>query len=148
MKLPRRWPARKDCRCERSSDIGHIDPGAAAMRTTLLRFVPLFTLLALAATAGDDHAGVLILKDGTTLIGKIRREGQTILEGGQMVKIGNGFWALDDDRTLPERKDFYVRRYVYSQRLVQGVEEEPAGKPNEWVVLRQPLTPFSTAARI
>jgi len=118
------------------------------MRRHFHRLVPLFTLLALVATASFDHAGVLILKDGTTLIGKIRREGQSILEGGQMVKIGNGFWALDDDHTLPERKDFYVRRFIYSQRLVQDVDDGAVGKPNEWVVLRQPLTPFVTAARI
>lgn len=117
------------------------------MRRQFLRLVPVLTLLTLLATAGIDRADVLILTDGTTLIGKVRREGQTILEAGQMVKVGNGFWALDDDRTLPEIKDFYTKRYVYSQRIVQAVEKQE-NNANEYVVLRQALTPFSTATKI
>jgi pimeloyl-ACP methyl ester carboxylesterase len=94
--------------------------------------------IVLAAVTDPSHADVVILKDGFTLIGKVKREGQTIFEGGQKVTIGNGFYIVDDD----------VRRIAFSFRQVQDVDEKVLNKGPELVVLDQKLTPLSTATWI
>src|SRR5262245_18175879 len=91
--------------------------------------------IVVAALTDSSHADVVILKDGFILVGKVKREGQKVFEGGQMVTIGNGFFMVDDD----------ARRRIFSFRQVQDVDEKVLNKGPELVVLKQSLTPLSTA---
>jgi pimeloyl-ACP methyl ester carboxylesterase len=107
--------------------------------TRIFRLVGTFLpLLVLLVAVGEDRADVVILKDGTTLFGTVKREGQKVLENGVFIPVGNGFFVLDDD----------VRRIVFSFRQVQDVDEKEVIKVKELVVLRQKFTPFTTAQRV
>lgn len=112
---------------------------------TLLRAVVagLAVLFALVGITNTIHGDVVIMKDGFTLIGKVNREGQVVFEGGQAIKVGNGFWVVEDDQTLPPR--LLTRRIVFPFRHVQDVDEKAINKGPELVTLRQSLTPLSTA---
>jgi pimeloyl-ACP methyl ester carboxylesterase len=114
----------------------------------LLRAVTgILTLVVLLAAVGAPRADVIIFKDGFTLLGDVKREGQTVFEGGQAIKVGNGFDVLDDNQTLPDGKE-YIRRIVFPARQVQDVDGRTVNQTADFVILRQPLTPFSTATRM
>jgi predicted esterase len=75
-------------------------------------FLAVLALLLLCATCSD--ADIVILKDGFTLQGKVKRESNTIDEpGGRGITAPkvNGFYTVDDG----------VRRIVFSQRQLQDV---------------------------
>jgi hypothetical protein len=112
----------------------------ALLRALLTSLAALVLFTALTDSGRGD---VVIMKDGFTLIGKVNREGQVIFEGGQAIKVGNGFWVVEDDQTLPPRA--LTRRIVFPFRQVQDVDDKPINKGPELVILRQSLTPLSTA---
>lgn len=108
----------------------------------------ILALLGLFALAGPNRADILIFKDGFTLTGKVKREGQVIFEGGQAIKVGNGSFVIDDDQTLPESRSSLVKRTLFTSRQVQDVDDKVVGKEPQIIALKTSLTPFSTASRM
>jgi len=97
--------------------------------------------LILLTCAAEPRADVVILKDGFTLTGKIRRETKKEVENGFLIPVGTGFFMVDDD----------VRRIIFSFRLIpneSSISPQNVNQGPDYVVLKQPFTPYTTAARI
>jgi pimeloyl-ACP methyl ester carboxylesterase len=69
----------------------------------------------LLAPATPSRGDLIFLKDGFVLQGKIRREGKTVVEGGEAVWLPQGFFLIDDS----------ARRIIFSHTQVQEVSDTP-----------------------
>ncbi|MBY0523105.1 MAG: hypothetical protein K2R98_06885 [Gemmataceae bacterium] len=103
------------------------------MPISVLRRTLAMTVAAVLLFVGlaPSHAAVVIFKDGYTVKGKIKREGETIFDpaSGQSIPIAKGFFMVDDS----------ARRTVFSMRQVQEVLEQDVDNSPDLVVLQQPF---------
>lgn len=86
-------------------------------------------------------AGGIIFKDGFTLRGRVKREGDTVFDpsSGQQVPVGKGFWLIDDS----------VRHVIFSLKQVQDViEDEKDAGATDLVVLTRPFARLKSPAEV
>lgn len=110
------------------------------MRTAVLRKAgaALVAVFALLAVIDSSNAAVVILRDGFVLKGKLKREGETIIdrESGQPIPVAKGFWFIDD----------YARRIFFSSRYIspdeRAVDERDVDVNPDLVVLTRPFVPM------
>jgi hypothetical protein len=94
-----------------------------------------FLLLVVCTTSGPvARADVVLLKDGFTLHGKVKREMQTLTDpgSGQMVEMAklNGFFMVDDE----------ARRLIFSARQVDDVTDTDVNRESDPVRLERRFT--------
>jgi pimeloyl-ACP methyl ester carboxylesterase len=112
--------------------------------TTLFRTLPsarltallaVFGLLTVAEAVRADH--LVFLKDGFTLRGQVRREGDLIVDPltGAPLTIQKGFWMMDDG----------ARRIIFSVRQVEEPESRDLGAGTDLITLgRSPTRLYSS----
>jgi Esterase PHB depolymerase len=93
-----------------------------------LRFLLVAGFL-LAAACSTLHADLVYLKDGYTIVGKVKRESEVIGEGGTVVSSPklNGFFMVDDG----------PRRIVFSQKQVADLDKKDVDRERGLIVLQR-----------
>lgn len=110
------------------------------MRMTPARGVVCAALVAALALPLDALAGGIIFKDGFVVRGRVKREGDSILDpaSGQQIQVGKGYFMVDDG----------VRKVVFSLRQVQDVIEDDKEAGADFVVLTKPFARLANPAEV
>lgn len=109
------------------------------MRITHLRrgAALLASVFALLALIDAGNAAVVILRDGFVLKGKLKREGETIIDPvAGPIPIPKGFWFIDSNA----RRIYFSFRYVSPDE--RAVDERDLDANPDLVVLTRPFVPM------